>query len=245
MRTARMLMPLGILALAATALVAPSAVAEHEPMVHHQAPQIIVQQEAHGAADANCPLVTPSPAPTPSPSLTAGGCRLHVSGVDIGWHGHLTAGGTEFLAATCNFESDLRIDAAGEGYFAHQEFTQGALGTCAHRPCGQVTPPTGEGRAHSFYLRELEPAPTESLQIHMCTENLDGTGAHHCTYVLQMTEPTPHAYRLIAADVSALGTSFPHCELGSAATPAVLDTEAVPQTTGEAQAEQRVEIRHQ
>jgi hypothetical protein len=241
---ARKLTLLAMLAIAATALAAPSAFAQVEPLAHNQTPLLIVQQEVHGAVDANCPLVTPSPPPVPGPLVTAGGCRSHASAPNVELFAHLSAGGTEVLISTCDVEFDIRIDAAGEGYLSHQEFTQGTAGVCTRRPCGQTAPPTSEGRAYSFFLRETEPAPTERGTVLFCTEAIDGTGASHCEITVPVTEPTPHAYRFTAADASGHGAIFPHCELGSAASPDLFNTEAALGTTGEAQAEQELEIRH-
>lgn len=245
MRIARKLALLATLAIAATVLAAPPALAQ-EVLTHNQTPRLIVQQELHGAVDANCPLVTPSPPPAPAPLVTAGGCRTHVSAANVELYAHLSAGGPEVLVSTCNLEFDMRVDAAGEGYMSHQEWTPGTQGSCTRRTCGQLTPPTSEGRAWTFFLRETEPAPPERITFLSCTEPLDGTGfVAHCELTLPVTEPTPHAYRLTAIDASSHGAVFPSCEWGSAASPAVFDTEALLQTTGEAQAEQRLEIRHQ
>jgi hypothetical protein len=244
MRIARKLTLLAMLAIAATALAAPSAFAQTEPLAHNQTPLLVVQQEVHGAVDANCPLVTPSPPPNPGPLVTAGGCRTHVSAPAVELYAHLSAGGTEVLLSTCNVEMDLRVDAAGEGYLSHQEFTPAATGTCSRRACGQTAPPTSEGRAYSFFMRETEPAPTERVTVLFCVEFLDGTNASHCEVTVPVTEPTPHAYAFPVADASGHGAIFPHCELGSAASPDVFATEAALGTTGEAQAEQEIEIRH-
>jgi hypothetical protein len=241
---ARKSMLLAMLAIAATAMAAPSAFAQTEPLAHNQTPLLIVQQEVHGAVDANCPLVTPSPPPNPGPLVTAGGCRSHISAPNLEWSAHLSAGGTEVLISSCNVEMDLRVDAAGEGYLSHQEFTQGTTGTCTRRACGQTAPPTSEGRAYSFFMRETEPAPTERATILLCMENLDGTAPAHCEFTVPVTEPTPHAYAFPVADASGHGAIFPRCEFGSAASPDVFATEAALGTTGEAQAEQEIEIRH-
>lgn len=241
MRIARKLTLLAMLALAATALAVPSAFAqETEPELHNQAPRLNVVQEVHNAIDPACPAVTPSPPPNPSPLVTAGGCRLHFSAPDIVITAHLSAGGTEAVVSTCNYEFDVRLDSAGEGYIAHQEFTQGAVGTCSQRACGQVTPPTSEGRAWSVHLRETEPAPREVITALFCTEPIaGGSPPAHCEVTVPMTQPTLHRYAFNAVDVSGHGTFFPHCELNGNFT-----SEAVLGNTGEAQAEQNVEIRH-
>jgi hypothetical protein len=242
MRNARKLTLLATLALAATALAAPSALAQVEPELHNQAPRIAASQEIHGAADAVCPPVTPNPPVAVSPTSTSGGCRQHMSGPNVVLTAHLTAGGTEVSVTTCNFEFDRRIDPDGEGWISHQEFTPGTVGTCTRRACGQVTPPTSEGRGWTFYVQETEVAgqgPRESMIVLLCTESIDGSGTAHCEITIPISQLSLHRYRFTAADVSGHGTVFPHCEWTG-----TFDEEAVLGTTGEAQAEQRVEIRH-
>ena len=242
MRIARKLTLLAMLAIAATALAAPSAFAQTEPELHNQTPRLIVAQEVHAANDLACPAVTPSPPPNPGPLATVGGCRQHYTAPNVVLVAHLSAGGTEIVVSTCNVEFDLRIDSAGEGYIAHQEFTQGTEGTCTRRACGQVTPPTSEGRAYTIYGQETEVAvqgPRETLVALFCTEALDGTGASHCEITVPFTQGATHRYTFAAADASGHGTVFPHCELTGTFT-----QEAVLQNTGEAQLEQNIEIRH-
>jgi hypothetical protein len=242
MRNARNPALLAMLALAATVLAAPSAFAQTEPELHPQTPRIAVSQEIHGAADATCPAVTPNPPVAVSPTSTGGGCRQHYSAPNFVWAFHLTAGGTEVTVSTCDFEFDRRIDSSGEGWISHQELTQGTVGTCARRACGQITPPTSEARAWTFYLQETEVAgqgPRENMVILLCTENLDGTNPGHCELTIPISQPSLHRNRFTAADVSGHGTAFPHCEWTG-----TFDEEAVLGTTGENQAEQRVEIRH-
>jgi hypothetical protein len=236
-RNMRLLM---LMAIAAIAVAAPSAFAQTEPLVHNQAPRLIVQQEVHGATDANCPDVVPATPPIMSPMVTSGGCRLHVSGMDIIFTYH-QVGGTEVVAATCDLEFDLRLDASGEGWITHQEFTGPTCVDGGRRwACGQQAPPTDEGRAWSAYLHESELAPRERLTAMLCTvPNPPQFTPQHCEIRIPVTEPTPHRYRFTMADASGHGGTFPHCELDG-----TLDVEAVLQTTGELQAEQRVEIRH-
>ena len=71
MRTARKLTLLAMLAIAATALTAPTTFAQVEPELHNQTPRIIVQQEVHAATDVACPTVTPTPPPAVSPEAAA------------------------------------------------------------------------------------------------------------------------------------------------------------------------------
>jgi hypothetical protein len=246
MLTARKLTPLIALAApvaAVTVSVAPMAVAQpQEQALHNQTPRLLAAQEVHAANDVTCPVVTPTPPPLPSPLVTAGGCRMHFSGLNVTLSAHLSAGGTEVLVSTCDTEFDLRLDAAGEGWISHQELTQGTVGSCTRRACGQAAPPTSEGRAWQIYLQEIEvPAvgPRENALIIFCTEALDGTNLVHCPTIIPFSQPVRHRYRITAADVSSIGSFFPNCEHTG-----TFDGEAVLATTGEGQLEQNVEIRH-
>jgi hypothetical protein len=240
MDLARRITQLTMLAIAALALTAPAALAQTEPLFHHMAPLITVKQEVHQAPDTNCPLATPVPPPVPGPPVTAGGCRLHMTAPSVVTSTHLAAGGAEVIVSTCGWEFDVRIDAVGEGYVAHHELT-GPVATCTRRACGQVVPPTSEGRAWSMYVREAETEPRERMVLLYCLENrADGSAAAHCEVTLPLSQPSLHRYRLNAVDASGHGTAFPHCELDG-----TFDVEAALGVTGEAQAEQNVEIAHQ
>jgi hypothetical protein len=245
---ARKLTLLAMLAIAATALAAPSAFAQTstEPELHNQTPRLIVQQEVHaGGADVNCPLVTPSPPVSPPalPPVTAGGgCRAHVtSGAQTLPFSHHDAAGAEAIVSVCSMEFDIRVDIAGEGYITHQEFT-GAVGTCNIKPCGQ-TAPGGEGRIWSFWMQENEIAGNpvrERLTFLFCLEPILGGAASHCEVALPLSQPTTHRYRLTAVNVgghSPAGTT--RCEWDG-----VFDVEATPGSSGEALNEQNIEIRH-
>ena len=237
---ARKLTLLAMLALAATAVAAPSAFAQVEPELHNQAPRLIAAQEVHAAADVACPAVVPTPPVAVSPTVTSGGCRVHVASVGtVPLSAHLSAGGTEVVVSSCTVEFDIRIDAAAEGWITHQEFT-GDASVCIRQACGQPTPPTGEGRAYSFHMEEVEPpARTERAQVLFCTEPIGQTAPSHCEITVPLSQPTTHRYRFVAADASGHGAAFPHCELTG-----TFDVEAVLGTSGEAQAEQNIEIRH-
>jgi hypothetical protein len=238
MRHAPKLMLLAVSAIATTALAAPSGFAQTEPMLHTKVSRLIVQSEVHETNDVNCPLVAPSPAPNPGPLTTTGGCRLHVSGTNVVTSAHVSAG-VEMVGSTCDWEFNVRVDSVGEGYISHQELT-GLPADCARRPCGQVVPPTGEGRAWSMFMDEREPGPTEQMELLYCLENrADGTNPRHCEVELPISQPTVHRYRLTAVDVSGHGTTFPDCEIDG-----TFDVEAVLGNTGENLAEQNVEIRH-
>lgn len=238
MRNESRLTLLAMLAITASVLAAPSALAQTtEPLAHDQTPLLVVQQEIHAASDATCAAVTPSPPPVPAPLLTSGGCRVHIASIgNVVFVDHLSAGGTESITAICTIEMDMRIDTSGEGYFTHQELT----GTeCVKRPCGQVTPPTGEGRAWSFYSQEQEVFPREAMTVPICLEPLNMTAPIHCEIVMEITEATTHRHQLVANDASGHGGALPHCEVDG-----VLRFEGAAGVTGEAQGWQRVEIRH-
>jgi hypothetical protein len=240
MRIARKLTLLATLAIAATALAAPTAFAQTEPESHNQTPRILVAQEVHAANDIACPAIAPTPPPLVSPTVTSGGCRVHYSATGLLISAHLSAGGTEVPITTCDFEFDLRLDSAGEGWLSHQEFTGGAA--CTRRACGQITPPTSEGRAWTVYMQETEIAgqgPRENMVFLFCTEALDGSGASHCELTIPISQTATHRYQFTATDVSGHGTLFPHCEWSG-----TFNQEAALGTTGEGQAEQNIEIRH-
>ncbi|HYI99603.1 MAG TPA: hypothetical protein VEX36_08015 [Thermoleophilaceae bacterium] len=242
MRIARKLTLLAMLAITATALAAPSAFAQVEPELHNQTPRLIVAQEVHAGADIACPAVTPTPPPSPGPLVTAGGCRVHTSAPNVVLSTHLSAGGTEVVVSSCNVEFDKRVDNAGEGYAVHHEFTPGTQGTCTRRACGQVTPPTSEGRAWTGYGQETEvvgQGPREQVVALFCTEDISNPIPAHCEVTAAVTQTATHRYQIVANDVSGHGAAFPHCEITG-----VFTQEAVLQTTGEGQLEQNVEIRH-
>lgn len=240
MRILRKLVLLAILAIAASAIVASSALAQGtEPLAHNQTPRLIVQQEVHAANDVNCPAVTPGPpAPVPGPLVTAGGCRVHVLASNAVITEH-DAVGNEFTMAVCNIEADMRVDAAGEGYWTHHELTGP---NCNIKACGQVTPPTSEGRAWSFFMHESEVAGStvrERATVLFCIEPIASQTPEHCEWVMPITQPTTHRYRLSAVNVPAHGTFLPRCELD-----AVFNTEAGGPLSGENEVRQNIEIRH-
>lgn len=245
MSFARKLVLLAMAAIAVTAMAAPSAFAQNEPLAHNQTPKLEVRAEP---AATLCPAVTPSPAPNPAPGVTGGGCRVHASGPNIVLLQHVF--GAESVASTCNVEFDARLDAQAEGYLTHSELTQGTQGTCTRRPCGLGLAGTPEGRAFSAYGREVGPG-SEQVTALFCVENLDGSTDTHCEVDIPFTEPTNHRYRFLtppqnpAGQPANSGGAPGHgpagfrCELAGQ-----FDTEAVLGTTGENQAEQQVEVNH-
>ena len=249
MRIARKLTLLAMLAIAAAALAAPSAFAQTstEPEAHNQTPRLIVQQEVHAANDVNCPLVTPSPpvAPPALPPTTAGGgCRSHVNGPNLILSRH-DAAGAEAVSTVCNYEFDIRVDVAGEGYITHQELT-GDPATCVVRPCGGATPPgTSEGRIWSFFMFESEVAGStarERITFMFCIEPVPPIVGppSHCEVTLPFTQPTTHRYQFTATDVNGhapAGTT--RCELDG-----TFNIETTPGVSTENLAEQNIEVRH-
>jgi hypothetical protein len=241
MRVARKLTLLAALAIAAMALAAPPALAQTEPEVHASVPRLVAVQEVHAATDTACPAVTPSPPPVLSPMMTGGGCRQHYTAPDVVLVSHLSAGGAEVTLSVCSIEFDMRLDSGAEGWISHQELT-GPPNACTRKACGQVTPPISEGRAWTVYLQEGEVAgqgPVEQMVLLLCTEDLATPGPSHCEVTIPMSQAAPHRYRFTAGDVIGHAAAFPRCELTG-----TFDREAVLQNTGEAQAEQSVEIRH-
>ena len=247
MRIARKLTLLAMLAIAAAALAAPSAFAQTsaEPEAHNQTPRLIVQQEVHAANDVNCALVTPSPPAVPPalpPTTAGGGCRTHVASVGTVPLSQHDALGNEAVISNCTVEFDLRIDVAGEGYVTHQEFT-GDPTACTTKPCGQVTPPTSEGRIWSFFTFESEVAGSTAREraiLLFCIEPAGGGPASHCEVTVPFTQPATHRYRFTATDAGC------HAAAGAAHSEVTgtFDVEAVPGISGENLAEQNIEIRH-
>jgi hypothetical protein len=246
MRIARKLTLLAMLAIAAAALAAPSAFAQTstEPEAHNQTPRLIVQQEVHNAVDAACPAVAPSPPAVPPalpPLVATGGCRTHVASVGtVPLTGHDVLG-NEGVVFNCTVEFNLRIDAAGEGYITHHEYT-GPAGVCVTKPCGQVAPPSTEGRVWSFFTFESEVAGSadrERAIMLFCIEPITGGASGHCEITVPFGQPTTHRYRFNATDVACHSASSARNELTG-----VFDVEAVSGVSGENLAQQNIEIRH-
>jgi hypothetical protein len=245
MRIARKLTLLATMTFTAMAVAVPSAFAqETEPELHNQAPRLIAGQEVHFGVDFACPAVTPTPPVADSPTVTSGGCRAHVASAGTVMLGaHLTSG-VEVVLSECTMEFDIRIDAAGEGWMSHQEI--GSPAGCSRRPCGQLDPPTGEGRAWSFHMSEVEPpasAGTEQIVFLICTEHIDdGSVPFHCEHTLPISQSTLHRYRFVANDTPShhpASSTWPSCELTG-----TFDVEVAAGSSGEGQARQNLEIRH-
>jgi hypothetical protein len=238
MRFTRRRTLLAMLAIAVPALAAPSALAQTEPELHNQSPRLIVAQEVHGAADLACPAVVPTPPAAVSPNVTSGGCRVHVASVgNVPLVGHVSAGGSEVVVVVCQWEFDIRIDAAGEGWVTHQEFS-GPLEFCTRQPCGVTA--AQENRAYSFHMSEVEPpARTENAQLLFCTEPIGVTQPAHCEVTFPLSQTSTHRYSFVGNDVSGHGTTFPRCELSG-----TFNVEAALGTSGEGNVEQQIEIRH-
>jgi hypothetical protein len=242
MRLARRLVPLAVTATAAAAaaiaLATPSAFAQTEPLTHHAGLDITVSAEA----GTSCPAVSINAART----VASGGCVVHGGGPNIVLLAHVF--GVESIQFLCNWEFDLRIDADGEGFFTHQELTQGTQGICNRRPCGSLA--TGEGRPWGAHSRETGAvAPTEVLTLLFCIEGFDSgppvthqVDATHCEVSMPMIETANHRYSFgsTTTDANGHGTAGFRCELRG-----VFTTEATQVSpTGESGTRTQVEVNH-
>ena len=214
MRIARKLVLLAIMAIAATALAAPSALAasasQHdsrsvEPQLPHTAPELQVREETSNVL---CAAVNPAAGTVPSPTLTSGGCKAHVRGHNIRLIAHIS-GGIEVETFNCDWEFELRIDSTGRGWITHQEIVdsvEGPAGGCFRHPCPQLPEPAepAEAKAWGFSLRERGlVAPRETATVLLCLSPRDGEhGAQtHCELEIPFTETeaglaTNHRYHL-------------------------------------------------
>jgi hypothetical protein len=227
-------------AIAMTAVVAPSALAQ-EPLAHSQSGDLQLRTEPSGAL---CPAVTPSPAPNPGPVSTTGGCVVHIAATNLVLLAHVF--GIEATDMTCNFESDARLDASAEGYLTHAELTQGSLGTCTRRPCGAQF--GSEGRAWSTHGREdpLSIGDGGILTFLFCMWETTDTTNTHSEVSITFFESSYHRSRFTTPS-SQGGTGGAACH-GVAGfrgeLVGTLDTETFIGTTQEASPEQQVEINH-
>lgn len=224
MRLVRKLTLLAILAIAATALMAPAASAQ-EPLVHNQMPGL---QAGLEPGNQPCPAVVQF-----AGGGTAGGCRLHITGTNIAFVGHMIGG--EVINSTCNIEVVARLDASVEGFFTHAEMTDAPIGECHRRPCGFV--PNGfEGRPWSFFATEVA-AGVERLTALFCVQD-DLGNQRHCEVDFGLVEPMNHRYGLNVPAGGATCHGAPRELLGT------WGVEVDPGQTGEMEAEQQVEINH-
>lgn len=224
MRLVRKLTLLAILAIAATALMAPAASAQ-EPLLHDQTPGLQVGTE-------------PGNQPCPAVVLllgggTSGGCLLHITGTNVAFIGHMVGG--EVVGSRCNIEVTARIDAAAEGFFTHAEMTDPPMGECHRRPCGYVEGQF-EGRPWAFSASEVA-AGVEALTVLFCVQD-DMGNQRHCELDFGLVQPVNHRYGL---NVPAGGGS---CHGVPREMTGTWGVEGDPGQTGEMEAEQQVEINH-
>jgi hypothetical protein len=224
MRLVRKLTLLAILAIAATALMAPAASGQ-EPLMHDQMPGLQAFSEPGG---------NPCPAVVQFAGGTAGGCRLHITGTNVAFIGHMV-GGVEAVNARCTIEVTARVDASAEGFFTHAEMTDSPMGVCNRQPCGFVEGQL-EGRPWAFYAKEVA-AGVESLTALFCVQDPAGT-QRHCELDFGLVEPANHRYGL---NVPAAGGS---CHGVLREMTGSWGVEVDPGQTGEDEAEQQVEINH-
>ncbi|HYI99583.1 MAG TPA: hypothetical protein VEX36_07915 [Thermoleophilaceae bacterium] len=250
MRLARKLMLLAVMAIAAMALAAPSAFAQHgpetEPLALPANTDLSVAAEPAGTP---CGNVFPSPPPASTGVFgTSGGCLVHGGAANVVLSGHLF--GIELVDSTCNVEFDLRVSGTATGYLTHQEFTQGTAGTCTRRPCDYpVAPneepvfPQNESRPWRAFARELNVSPgNEAINVLFCVENRHSltprANPRHCNIVVPFVETTNHRYTFTANDREGSTNSGSRCELTGTFT-----TEATQLAGGESTRSQ-VEINH-
>jgi hypothetical protein len=224
MRPARKLMLLAVLAITATALMAPTALAQ-EPLAHDQTPELQAGTEPGGNP---CPAVIAH-----AGGPTEGGCVLHIAGTGIQFIGHLA--GMEVITSTCNIEMVARLDSSAEGFLTHNEMTDPVGFECHYRPCGVVMS-GDEGRPWAFYASEVA-AGAESLTALLCLRDQAGTEAH-CEVDLGMTQPANHRYTFATPAGDATCHGAPREVNGS------WNVEGQLGITGEGQFEQQVEINH-
>lgn len=224
MHLVRKLTLLAVVAMAATALMAPTAFAQ-EPLVHDQNPEL---QAGVEPGNQPCPAVVVG-----GGGALMGGCILHIVGTNIQFIGH--AAGIEVLNSTCNIEMVARLDASVEGFLTHNEMVDGVGGECHYRPCGVVMS-GDEGRPWAFFASEVA-AGTESLTALLCLRDQAGTEAH-CEVDLGMTQPVNHRYTFATPAGGATCHGAPREVNGSWGVEGQLGI------TGEGQFEQQVEINH-
>lgn len=255
MRLTSKLWLLAIVVLAASAITAPSAVAQ-EPLVQNPAGLTITSEPGSDP----CSSVTPDPEPTSGTFETAGGCRVHFMGVGISLRVHVS--GIEVVVATCHIEFDMRTAANGRGYLNHQEFMPGLPdpNSCPRRPChypatmAHPEPPVSwdgfhrEARPWRFFVRENAVAPKETITFILCVETRHTAdlemNKQHCTFTLPFTEtdggvPTDHRYTISANDVRGAGSPLPNCEISG-----TIFTETMQFENDEMQQRTQVEINH-
>lgn len=244
MRTAHKLVLFAATTIATMVLMAPLATSagpsshdgvSAEPELHNQAPDLQVREEPGGTL---CSAVTPAANTNPSPTLTAGGCRIHMTSNGLTLSTHISAA-QEVELSDCSIEFDARVDSAGEGWITHQELADVTPDSCTRQACS-ADPPGTEAKAWGFHARETGPSsPRASLTILICL--MDSMGAQvHCEVELAIVEPTDHGYLSLGeAGCHQPAGTFPRAEISS-----LLEIEDVPGTSGEAQVEQQIEINH-
>jgi hypothetical protein len=214
-----------MLAIAATALMAPTALAQ-EPLAHDQTPEL---QAGTEPGNQPCPAVVAH-----GGGLTEGGCVLHVTGTNIQFIVH-TAGGMEAITSTCNMEFTARLDSAVEGFLTHVEMVAPPGFECHRRPCGVVMS-GDEGRPWAVSASEIG-AGDEILRVLLCVRDDVGNEAH-CEVDLDFTQPVDHRYRLATPAGGASCHGVPR-EING-----IWNVEGTPEITGEGQFEQQLEINH-
>ena len=259
----RKLVMLAMMAVAATALAAPSAFAasasQHdgasfEPELPHTAPELQIREETSNFL---CPAVTPAAGTVPSPHIASGGCKGHVRGNAIRFVGHLSTG-AEFVVFTCDIEFEVRIDSTGQGWITHQELTDVTPLSCPRHPCPELPEPIepAETKAWGISLREVGPvAPSATATLLLCLSQRDDEHGPqlHCELEVPFTETeagvaTNHRYHFNANPNDPVTGGIP-CHSASRSSTEILgefNTEMVNSFGGPegGVAEHRIEINH-
>lgn len=225
MRLVRKLTLLATLAIAAMALMAPTAFGQ-EPLMHDQNPQL---QAGTEPGNNPCPAVVAH-----GGGVVEGGCRLHITGTGIQFIVHM-AGGAEAITSTCNIEFVARMDSAVEGFLTHVEMADSGGFECHRRPCGFLMV-GDEGRPWGFFAREVG-AGVERLVALLCVRDQMGNEAH-CEVDLGLTQPVDHRYTIASAAGGSTCHGAPREINGS------WSVESELEITGEGDFEQQVEINH-
>jgi hypothetical protein len=240
MRNLRKLLLLTVMAVAAAAVVAPTAFGQN--LENHETLEVL-KEPALG----HCPAVT-----KPTPHTTAGGCLIHAkSTTEVELRKHVF--GIESHIARCENEFSGRLNEDGEGYVIHQKLIPHPDGLCDRQPCIEPFPETeptpwpahgDEGHVPGVDGETGVPAG-EYLIVNFCVEPVGGGGDETCEVSVPFNTVggVGHDYEVgDGVEIPGHGTSGFRCEvIGHWQTEAVNGT-LEDEPGGEA--ETKIEIRH-
>jgi hypothetical protein len=214
MRDIRKLVLLAVMALAATAIAAPAALAQSNPENHET---LELRNKATGA---HCPAVT-----KPTAHTVAGGCFTHTKSQGE-WEFRKHVFGIESHFTSCEVEFYERLNEDGEGYMLHQSFSHPS---CVRRPCQEPSPET-EPTPWPAHLDELHKpgvngetgltspigGHTEILTFNFCVEPIGGGTDETCEIDVAFNQTaTPSQYEGGGAgsEMASHGISGFRCEI--------------------------------